>query len=93
MVRSTSLLSDYAHSIIFSYWRQSLQQLSTILEKANIRFVVLQGALNLSQRRSVLDQFKNDADIPVLLMTLGTGAVGYVLPPALTSKAKTISIG
>jgi SWI/SNF-related matrix-associated actin-dependent regulator of chromatin subfamily A3 len=78
-----SFLSDQSRSIIFSYWRQSLQKLAEILEKANIRFVVLEGSLNLSQRRSVLELFKNHADIPVLLMTLGTGAVGYVLPPAL----------
>ena len=88
-----NFLSDQSHSIIFSYWRQSLQKLAGILEKAKIRCVVLEGSLNLSQRRSVLELFKNHVDIPVLLMTLGTGAVGYVLPPALILKAKTISIG
>jgi SNF2 family DNA or RNA helicase len=85
-----SFFSDQSHSIIFSYWRQSLHKLARILEKANIKFVILEGSLNLSQRRSVLEIFKTHADIPVLLMTLGTGAVGYVLTPALILKAKTI---
>jgi SWI/SNF-related matrix-associated actin-dependent regulator of chromatin subfamily A3 len=88
-----NFLSDQSHSIIFSYWRQSLHKLAGILEKANIRFVVLEGSLSLSERRSVLDLFMKDADIPVLLMTLGTGAVGYVLPPPLILKAKPISTG
>lgn len=86
-------LSDHSYSVVLSYWRPSLSKLAEILEKASIRFVVLEGFLNLSQRRSVLERFKNHTNIPVLLMTLDTGAVGCVLPPALILKAKTNSIG
>ncbi|KAH8722371.1 SNF2 family N-terminal domain-containing protein [Phaeosphaeriaceae sp. PMI808] len=62
--------------IVFSFWKRSLDITGTLLEIKDIPFLRVDGSLPLSKRKVVLDQFKEQADIPVLLMTLGTGAVG-----------------
>lgn len=49
-----------------------------LLSNQNIRFVQLDGSVPLSDRRERLSAFQKDSQTSVLLMTLGTGAVGYV---------------
>jgi SWI/SNF-related matrix-associated actin-dependent regulator of chromatin subfamily A3 len=65
-------------SIIFSAWKKTLYIISTLLSKQSLPFVQLDGSLSLSDRREVLSRFEQDTQTNVLLMTLGTGAVGYV---------------
>lgn len=50
-----------------------------LLSKQNVPSVQVDGSLSLPARREVLSTFQQDTQIPVLLMTLGTGAVGYVI--------------
>jgi SWI/SNF-related matrix-associated actin-dependent regulator of chromatin subfamily A3 len=42
-----------------------------------IPFLRIDGSLPFGKRKTILDQFQDQSDISVLLMTLGTGAVGY----------------
>jgi SNF2 family DNA or RNA helicase len=63
-------------SIVFSVWKRTLNVFASILMDHGIQFVQLDGSLKLSDRHKVLEQFKQDKTTPVLLMTLGTGAVG-----------------
>lgn len=65
-------------SIIFSSWKKTLQLIATLLSASEIPFVQIDGSLSLPERRKLLANFQESRDIPVLLMTLGTGAVGYV---------------
>ncbi|OCL09416.1 P-loop containing nucleoside triphosphate hydrolase protein, partial [Glonium stellatum] len=69
-------------SIIFSFWKKTLQIISMLLSSQNIRFVQLDGSVPLSDRRERLSAFQKDKQISVLLMTLGTGAVGLNLTVA-----------
>jgi SNF2 family DNA or RNA helicase len=65
-------------SIVFSFWKRTLATIAGIFLNRGIPFVQLDGSLNLQARREVLDAFDHKPETRVLLMTLGTGAVGYV---------------
>ena len=44
-----------------------------------LKFLRIDGTLTLSQRQKVLHEYENNSGIRILLMTTGTGAVGYVI--------------
>jgi hypothetical protein len=67
-------------SMVFSAWKKSLSLVAFLLSAKNIPFATIDGSLSLLDRRKVLSNFKSKPDIKVLLITLGTGAVGHVLP-------------
>lgn len=46
------------------------------LEKAGIRSVRFDGSVLQKERQSVVDRFKADSGIRVMLLTLSCGAVG-----------------
>ncbi|KAH8586237.1 SNF2 family N-terminal domain-containing protein [Bisporella sp. PMI_857] len=77
-----ALLSDitehYFHdkSIVFSFWKRSLDLTAQFLRENGISFHQVDGNLSLHQRQKILAQFHDDPSLRVLLMTLGTGAVG-----------------
>jgi SNF2 family DNA or RNA helicase len=64
-------------AIIFSQWVEPLE----VLAEELAAFGVLQfhGKIPSSQRQGVLDRFKNDPSIHVILMSYGTGSVGLNL--------------
>jgi SWI/SNF-related matrix-associated actin-dependent regulator of chromatin subfamily A3 len=68
------------HSIIFSVWKKTLDLVACLFSAKRIPFATIDGSLSLLERRRVLSNFKSRMDIKALLITLGTGAVGYVLP-------------
>jgi len=63
-------------SVVFSFWKKSLDIVGCLLKAKNIPYLRVDGSLLFSKRKIVLDQFQERRDVPVLLMTLGTGAVG-----------------
>ncbi|KAK2762331.1 hypothetical protein FQN54_001341 [Arachnomyces sp. PD_36] len=63
-------------SIIFSFWKQSLDLVSKLFHENGILFARVDGTMNPPQRRSALAQFQNNSSVRVLLMTIGTGAIG-----------------
>jgi SNF2 family DNA or RNA helicase len=64
-------------AIVFSQWVEPLE----VLAKALHRYGALQyhGKIPQNQRTPILDRFKNDPDMHVLLMSYGTGSVGLNL--------------
>ena len=50
-------------------------------EAGRIGVVAIDGRVGYGERLGRLDAFRHDASVSVLLMTIGTGAVGYVQPP------------
>jgi SWI/SNF-related matrix-associated actin-dependent regulator of chromatin subfamily A3 len=68
-----------ANSIIFSFWKKTLHIIASLFTHRGLPFVLIDGSVALADRTKSLARFKNDPSIPVLLMTLGTGAVGYIL--------------
>jgi SWI/SNF-related matrix-associated actin-dependent regulator of chromatin subfamily A3 len=65
-------------SIVFSSWKKTLDLAAQLLELYGMRYDVIHGGLNLAKRLKVLGDFKSETGPSILLMTLGTGAVGLV---------------
>jgi SNF2 family DNA or RNA helicase len=65
-------------SIIFSSWTKSLDLVAFHLASQNTDFARIDGTYTLSQRQKVLEDFDQNSSVRILLMTLGTGAVGYL---------------
>jgi SWI/SNF-related matrix-associated actin-dependent regulator of chromatin subfamily A3 len=65
-------------SIIFSFWKKSLDLVGELFAANEVRYCRVDGSLSLGRRKTVLSEFQRNHEVGVLLMTLGTGAVGYV---------------
>ncbi|KAI1488686.1 SNF2 family N-terminal domain-containing protein [Biscogniauxia mediterranea] len=66
-------------SIIFSCWTRTLHLLAKHLKEAAIPYLRIDGGCPLAQRQAKLDQFAKEGEMPVLIMTTGTGAFGLNL--------------
>ena len=66
-----------AKAILFSQWTKTLDWLEQRLQ--NYGPLVYHGGVPTSRREPILDQFKQDPDSHILLMSYGTGAVGLNL--------------
>jgi SWI/SNF-related matrix-associated actin-dependent regulator of chromatin subfamily A3 len=66
-------------SIVFSTWRLTLDVIRIGLDRESISYVRYDGKVPHKDRQSVLDRFKTDTTIRVMLLTLSCGAVGYVV--------------
>lgn len=62
--------------MVFSTWRLTLDVVEKGLEMAGIRSIRFDGSVPQKERQSVVDRFKADASIRVMLLTLSCGAVG-----------------
>ncbi|KAH7309718.1 SNF2 family N-terminal domain-containing protein [Stachybotrys elegans] len=69
-------------SIVFSSWKMTLHMLAAMLERAQIHYLQIDGSQSLVERQKTLSQFKESDEFSILLMTLGTGAVGLNLTAA-----------
>ena len=67
-------------SIVFSCWTRSLDLVAQHLSLQQTKYARIDGAYSLSQRQQVLGDYHTDTATRILLMTTGTGAVGYELP-------------
>jgi SNF2 family DNA or RNA helicase len=64
-------------AIVFSQWVQPLEILARELEPLGV--LQFHGRIPTAQRNVILDRFKNDPNIHVILMSYGTGSVGLNL--------------
>ncbi|XP_068662044.1 DNA repair protein RAD5A isoform X2 [Aristolochia californica] len=76
------LRSSGSKSIVFSQWTAFLDLLEIPLSRKNIPFVRLDGTLNQQQREKILNEFTEEPNILVLLMSLKAGGVGINLTAA-----------
>ncbi|GKZ73596.1 hypothetical protein AnigIFM50267_010526 [Aspergillus niger] len=65
-------------SIVFSFWRQSLDVLGGMFDQNGISFCRVDGIMSPMKRQTMLEEFQSNSAVRVLLMTIGTGAVGPV---------------
>jgi len=72
------ITNKIASSIIFSCWTRTLDLVSLHLRRRNILHQRIDGDLVLTQRQWNMDRFVSDKQIPVLLMSTGVGAFGFV---------------
>jgi SWI/SNF-related matrix-associated actin-dependent regulator of chromatin subfamily A3 len=76
--RSLTLKAHQDDSVVFSSWKKTLDLAAELLKQAGLKFDFIHGGLHLKQRLKVLTDFKSILGPNVLLMTLGTGAEGFV---------------
>jgi SNF2 family DNA or RNA helicase len=70
--------ADLIISIIFSAWKKTLDLAAELLNRADLKHNTIHGSLSLKQRLKLLKEFKSPVGPNILLMTLGTGAEGFV---------------
>ncbi|KAK4676348.1 hypothetical protein QC764_510532 [Podospora pseudoanserina] len=68
-------MARHEKSIVFSFWMKSLDLVENLLKKHNIAFRRVDGSRSKNDRRASLHDFRTK-DVPVLLMTFGTGSMG-----------------
>ncbi|KAF2102280.1 hypothetical protein NA57DRAFT_35076, partial [Rhizodiscina lignyota] len=102
------LMSTCAHLIcrnciiVFSSWKVTLSLVGKLLRHWGLRYDSIDGSLKLAQRKKVLDDFRSPKGANILLMTLGTSAVGlnlavasriYLLEPQWNPSIESQAIG
>ncbi|KAI5465359.1 SNF2 family N-terminal domain-containing protein [Mariannaea sp. PMI_226] len=75
-------LSTDTKSVVFSTWRMTLNVVEAGLEHAAIPALRFDGTIPQKERQGVIERFRNDPSIKVLLLTLSCGAVGLTLTEA-----------
>ena len=73
---SFSFLRLTQGSIVFSSWKKTLDLAAVLLNSTGLRYDFIHGVLALKKRLKVLEEFRSPTGPNILLMTLGTGAVG-----------------
>lgn len=53
--------------------------MAELLRQHDITFARVDGSMSFSQRQQAFQSFKTSSDVNILLMTIGTGAVGYLV--------------
>ncbi|KAK4183032.1 P-loop containing nucleoside triphosphate hydrolase protein [Podospora australis] len=83
VVRKIEEASVEGHkSIVFTSWRTTLDLLGLMLKNEAIPFLRIDGLVNATDRIEILDQFNKTPSIQVLLLTIGSGAVGLTFTSA-----------
>eukprot|EP00554_Chaetoceros_debilis_P002425 CAMPEP_0194085366 /NCGR_PEP_ID=MMETSP0149-20130528/17372_1 /TAXON_ID=122233 /ORGANISM="Chaetoceros debilis, Strain MM31A-1" /LENGTH=1145 /DNA_ID=CAMNT_0038768237 /DNA_START=83 /DNA_END=3520 /DNA_ORIENTATION=+ len=70
--------------LIFSQWTRCLDLLGCLMEAMSIRFTRLDGQTNIEVRQTLIDQFNNDSNISVFLLSTRAGGMGINLTAADT---------
>ncbi|KAF4967629.1 hypothetical protein FSARC_4824 [Fusarium sarcochroum] len=68
--------------IVFSTWRLTLDIVEAGLEQASIPSVRFDGKVPQKDRQNIVDRFRNDPSVRVMLLTLSCGAAGLTLTVA-----------
>ncbi|RFU72828.1 helicase [Trichoderma arundinaceum] len=68
--------------LVFSKFSRIIELLQEVLARQDIDHRVLMGNTNVSERQTLIDEFNQDASIPVFLLTTGAGGTGINLTSA-----------
>ncbi|KAF5716210.1 alpha-1 6-mannosyltransferase subunit [Fusarium mundagurra] len=74
--------SPQTKCVVFSSWRTTLNVIQAGLDHESIPFLRFDGTIMQKERHNVIERFRNDPRIRVLLLTLTCGAVGLTLTEA-----------
>ncbi|KAK6537153.1 alpha-1,6-mannosyltransferase [Orbilia ellipsospora] len=69
-------------SVVFSTWQMTLDIVENGLIEAGIKFERFDGKVPQKDRQAVLNRFRGDPSVRVLMLTLSCGAVGLTLTEA-----------
>jgi len=70
------LTRNYIRSVIFSFWKKTLDVIAGMFDSHGIHFIRIHGSLPAAKRADILSHFETNTSTKVLLITFGTGAVG-----------------
>jgi SNF2 family DNA or RNA helicase len=73
----TEVAESNRKAIVFSQWVEPLEKLAE--ELADLGVIQFHGRIPSAQRSAILDRFKSDPNLHVILMSYGTGSVGLNL--------------
>jgi SNF2 family DNA or RNA helicase len=76
----TECLLIFLTSLVFSHWGKTLNYVENGLNEHNIKAVKIDGSSTREQRGVIMQQFQEDRDVKVMLLTYASGSVGYVTP-------------
>ncbi|KAF4985603.1 hypothetical protein FDECE_16440 [Fusarium decemcellulare] len=68
--------------VVFSTWKMTLNVVEAGLKQSSIPCLRFDGSVSQKDRQGVIDRFRKDPTIRVLLLTLSCGAVGLTLTEA-----------
>nr|POE94423.1 putative swi/snf-related matrix-associated actin-dependent regulator [Quercus suber] len=69
-------------SVIFSSWTTYLDLIEVALDNADIGYLRLDGTMSIKQRTAVMEQFKTDPSITVMVISIKAGGQGLNLTSA-----------
>ncbi len=76
------LMSENHKVLIFSSFVKHLDVFKQHFEKSNIRYSLLTGSSSDTKRKEIIEEFQNDTDIRIFLISLKAGGVGLNLTSA-----------
>ncbi|KAH8652844.1 SNF2 family N-terminal domain-containing protein [Ilyonectria robusta] len=82
LVEDLQALPGDVKCVVFSTWRMTLDVVESGLKQAGILGLRFDGKVPQRDRQGVVERFRNDPTIRVLLLTLSCGAVGLTLTAA-----------
>lgn len=68
--------TDSSSSVVFSYWTTTLDLIEKGLKEASIPYARFDGSVSSQNRSLVLDNFRREREISVILMTISCASVG-----------------
>jgi len=69
-------------SLIFTSFGKSLEWICGELDRHTIAYRTLSGSMSMNNRKRALQQFSDDSDVKVFVLTVRSGAVGITLTAA-----------
>ena len=64
-------------SLVFSVWTTTLDMLESALSSHRLSYSRIDGSCSLEQRSPAINKFKTDPGLRIMLLTFGTGSVGF----------------
>lgn len=69
-------------ALVFTRFARVLNILRECMTTSGLDYVSLEGATRVEERQAIIDEFNSNADIPVFLLTTGSGGTGINLTAA-----------
>ncbi|KAH6895205.1 SNF2 family N-terminal domain-containing protein [Thelonectria olida] len=86
VVKLLELVAQYQENgdrvLVFSKFARVIEMLQEVLSLQNIQHRVLMGNTPVSERQTLINEFNEDEEIPVFLLTTGAGGTGINLTAA-----------
>ncbi|KAE8445744.1 hypothetical protein EG329_012923 [Mollisiaceae sp. DMI_Dod_QoI] len=82
LIKDLQTVPSDVKCIVFSTWRLSLDLIERGLDQASLRSIRFDGKVPQKDRQAIIDKFRADPSIRIMLLTLACGAVGLTLTAA-----------